>query len=33
VRLAERDGAAIGDERVLRVVAVENAEAVLVDAR
>jgi quercetin 2,3-dioxygenase len=33
VRLAERDGAAIEDERALRVVAVENAEAVLVDAR
>ena len=31
VRLEERDGAAIQDEQALRVVAVANAEAVLVD--
>ena len=31
VRLAARDGAAIQDERVLRVTAIEDAEIVLVD--
>jgi quercetin 2,3-dioxygenase len=31
VRLEDRDGAAIQDERVLRVSAVEDAEIVLVD--
>jgi redox-sensitive bicupin YhaK (pirin superfamily) len=33
VRLAERDGAAIENEHALRVVAVEDAEIVLVDVR
>jgi hypothetical protein len=31
VPLAERDGAAIANERILRIAAVEDAEIVLVD--